>query len=117
MTLRLAMLAAAVFLFASSPARAGTMPTTTDEARALVAAAPVAQATRPLASAVASTTDQARALAGGHQFLPDQRPAAAHLVATSTDEARAGTGVPLLQGEPKLEKTAACAGSCACRRG
>lgn len=124
MTLRLSLILTAVLLFAASTARAGQAPTSTDEARALVAATPVEQAaTRPIAPAIVSSTDDARALAGSRQPVSTPRPVVASTLVTSTDEARALSGsLPLAaprggRAEAKDLQMASCANGCPCHRG
>jgi hypothetical protein len=72
-----------------SAARASSIPTSSDEARALPTNVST-RATAAIVKGVASTTDEARAVAG--YSLPISITAAVSRAVTSTDEARALAG-------------------------
>jgi hypothetical protein len=108
----------AVALLAAPPlARAGSIPTSTDEARSLAARSlpreVAAAAVKP--GSVAMTTDEARVLA--RAALPNApSPARAPIVAVaSTDDARAVAGGLLAVVPPaKRQLVAHCGASCPC---
>lgn len=114
--LRSFVVAAAVL--AASPALAGpaTVPTSTDEARALAASQPRSRPSAQVLPVTATSTDEARTLAAQGVRLPT----AARVVPaiSSTDEARAAAAGLVVVAAPETQPAqVACGKSCACPRG
>jgi hypothetical protein len=88
------LLVLSALLVAPSLASAATVPTSTDEARALAGGIPPQAAFAPaaLAGAIPTSTDAARALTGRTAAPEVAQPAPAIRVVASTDEARAVAG-------------------------
>jgi hypothetical protein len=120
MTFRLSMISAAI-LFSANVALASTIPTSTDEARAMAGRSlPAAGAVVATTALSPTSTDEARVLAG--RALPTAAPRTVVFLAggpRSSDEARGLSGVTIRVAPSANEHqdAVACQHSCGCKHG